>query len=97
MATTERKGKGNSYFADNTPLPKGQLMPSYYDAFKLFLNQVVKTRTVPLAFDYAKEPTLTPKAAAKLLQSLKEIENGEYTEYETVEEAIKAMSDEAHG
>jgi hypothetical protein len=32
-----------------------------------------------------------------LLQSLKEIENGEYTEYETVEEAIKAMSDEAHG
>ena len=66
-------------------------------AFKLFLNQVVKTRTVPLAFDYAKEPTLTPKAAAKLLQSLKEIENGEYTEYETVEEAIKAMSDEAHG
>ena len=57
----------------------------------------MKTRTVPLAFDYAKEPTLTPKAAAKLLQSLNEIEKGEYTEYETVEEAIKAMSDEAHG
>ena len=72
----------------------GLTMPQ---AFKLFLNQVVKTRTVPLAFDYAKEPTLTPKAAAKLLQSLNEIEKGEYTEYETVEEAIKAMSDEAHG
>ncbi len=72
----------------------GLTMPQ---AFKLFLNQVVKTRTVPLAFDYAKEPTLTPTAVAKLLQSLKEIENGEYTEYETVEEAIKAMSDEAHG
>ena len=66
-------------------------------AFKLFLYLFVKKRTVPLAFDYAKEPTLTPKAAAKLLQSLKEIENGEYTEYETVEEATKAMSDEAHG
>ena len=51
----------------------------------------MKTRTVPLAFDYAKEPTLTPKAAVKLFQSLKEIENGEYTEYETVEE-----SDQSH-
>jgi len=66
-------------------------------AFKLFLNQIVKTKAIPLSFDYARETALTPKAAAKLLQSLKEIENGEYTEYETVEEAIKAMSEEAHG
>ena len=50
-----------------------------------------------MSFDYAQENTLTPKAAAKLLQSLKEIENGEYTEYETIEEAMKAMSEEAHG
>ena len=72
----------------------GLTMPQ---AFKLFLNQVVKTRAVPLAFDYAKEATLTPKATAKLLQSLNEIEKGEYTQYETVEEALKAMSDEANG
>ena len=73
----------------------GLTMPQ---AFKLFLNQIVKTKAIPLSFDYAREPALTPKAAAKLLQSLKEIENGEYTEYETVEEAIKAMSEEeAHG
>ena len=72
----------------------GLTMPQ---AFKLFLNQIVKTKAIPLSFDYAREPDLTPKAAAKLLQSLKEIENGEYTEYETVEEAIKAMSEEAHG
>ena len=72
----------------------GLTMPQ---AFKLFLNQIVKTKAIPLSFDYAQENTLTPKAAAKLLQSLKEIENGEYTEYETVEEAIKAMSEEAHG
>ncbi len=72
----------------------GLTMPQ---AFKLFLNQIAKTKTVPLSFDYAREITLTPKATVKLLQSLKEIESGEYTEYETVEEAIKAMSEEAHG
>lgn len=72
----------------------GLTMPQ---AFKLFLNQIVKTKTIPLSFDYARETALTPKAAAKLLQSLKEIENGEYTEYETVEEAIQAMSEEANG
>ena len=72
----------------------GLTMPQ---AFKLFLNQTVKTKAIPLSFDYAREPALTPKSAAQLLQSLKEIENGEYTEYETVEEAIKAMSEEAHG
>ena len=83
------KRKSYSYFGDY-----GLTMPQ---AFKLFLNQIVKTKTIPLSFDYARETALTPKAAAKLLQSLKEIENGEYTEYETVEEATKAMSDEAHG
>jgi DNA-damage-inducible protein J len=72
----------------------GLTMPQ---AFKLFLNQVVKTRTVPLVFDYAKESTLTPKAAAKLLQSLKEIENGEYTEFKSVEDMMKSLVDEAHG
>ena len=51
----------------------GLTMPQ---AFKLFLNQIVKTKTIPLSFDYARETALTPKAAAKLLQSLKEIENG---------------------
>ena len=51
----------------------GLTMPQ---AFKLFLNQIVKTKAIPLSFDYAREPDLTPKAAAKLLQSLKEIENG---------------------
>ena len=66
-------------------------------AFKLFLNQIAKTKTIPLSFDYARETALTPKATAKLLQSLKEIENGDYTEYETVEDAIKAMSVKAHG
>jgi antitoxin component of RelBE/YafQ-DinJ toxin-antitoxin module len=56
-------------------------------AFKLFLNQIVKTKAIPLCFDYVRETAVTPKAAAKLLQSLKEIENGEFTEYGTVKEA----------
>ena len=71
----------------------GLTMPQ---AFKLFLNQIAKTKTIPLSFDYAKEPILTPKATAKLLKSLKEIEDGNYTEYETVEEAIRAMSEAVH-
>ena len=40
----------------------GLTMPQ---AFKLFLNQIVKTKAIPLSFDYAREPALTPKAAAK--------------------------------
>ena len=35
----------------------GLTMPQ---AFKLFLNQVVKTRTVPLAFDYAERTNSDP-------------------------------------
>ena len=76
-----------------TPILKdyGLTMPQ---AFKLFLNQIVKTKTIPLSFDYAREETaLTPKAAAKLLQSLKEIENGQYTEYAKVEDALKYAID----
>lgn len=49
-------------------------------AFKLFLNQVVRTKTVPLSFDYAKEQTLTAKAEDKLLRSIEELRNGKYTE-----------------
>lgn len=71
----------------------GLTMPQ---AFKLFLNQIAKTKTVPLTFDYAKEDTLTPQAMAKLIQSLNEIESGEYTEYETTEDMIKSLSEEAH-
>ena len=36
----------------------GLTMPQ---AFKLFLNQIVKTKAIPLSFDYAREPDLTLK------------------------------------
>jgi addiction module RelB/DinJ family antitoxin len=57
-------------------------------AFKLFLNQVVRTKTVPLSFDYAKEPTLTEKANEKLLRSIEELRNGDYTE-STLDELLE--------
>lgn len=66
----------------------GLTMPQ---AFKLFLNQIAKTKSIPLSFDYAKENTLTPKAEARLRQSIREIEEGDCTIYDTPEEAMKAM------
>lgn len=40
-SSTERKGKGLSYFADNTPLPKGQSKPEYQPAITYFLNKII--------------------------------------------------------
>ncbi len=69
------------------------LSPS--QAFKLFLKQVAKTKAVPLSFDYQQQPNqqqieqqehnLTPTAQAKLLQSINEIDNGEYTQGDLAE------------
>lgn len=83
---TELKEQASSILEDY-----GLTMPQ---AFKLFLNQVVKTKKVPLSFDYAKDDyTLTPKAEARLRQSIKEIENGDCTVYETAEEFMEAMAE----
>lgn len=38
----------------------GLTMPQ---AFKLFLNQIAKTKTIPLSFDYAAETEFNQKAA----------------------------------
>lgn len=48
-------------------------------AFKLFLNQVAETNTLPLSFDY-RQNRLTPKAEAGLRQSAEEMANGDFTE-----------------
>ncbi|TXJ10290.1 MAG: type II toxin-antitoxin system RelB/DinJ family antitoxin [Acinetobacter sp.] len=60
-------------------------------AVKLFLTQVVRTNSVPLSFDYAKDSVLTPKAEARLRQSICERENGEYSKYDTLDDAMQAM------
>ncbi len=39
-SATERKGKGLSYFADNTPLPKGMTNPSYQPVIQYFINKI---------------------------------------------------------
>jgi HD superfamily phosphohydrolase len=42
ISSTDRKGKGSSYFADNTPLPKGKLVPDYQPSIELFINRIYK-------------------------------------------------------
>ena len=39
-AATARRGKHNSWFADNTPLGEGQEAPEYVDAYELFLAKL---------------------------------------------------------
>lgn len=64
-------------------------------AFKLFGNQVIKTRKVPLTFDWenTQDETLelSDKAKARLRQTEKELVNGEYSVYSTAEDALIAM------
>lgn len=57
-------------------------------AIKLFFNEVVATRKVPLSFDYQapdKQPT------AKLLKAIAELDNGDTTTYENLDEFIAAL------
>lgn len=64
-------------------------------AFKLFGNQIIKTKKVPLTFDWETNQTetleLTDKAKARLIQNEKELANGEYNVYTNVDDAIKAI------
>ncbi len=71
------------------------LSPS--QAIKLFFNQVVVTHKIPLNFEYQQqENTLTPLAEARLKQSAQEIENGEYTDYHSVDELLQGITEIAH-
>ncbi len=38
--TTGRRGLQHGFFADNTPLPKGTVIPSYVDAIRLFIERL---------------------------------------------------------
>lgn len=69
-----------------------QILASYglspTQAIKLFFNQVVATHKVPLSFDYQateKQPT------TKLLNAITELENGETTTYESLDDFVKAF------
>lgn len=69
-----------------------QILASYglspTQAIKLFFNQIVATQKIPLSFDYhatEKQPT------AKLLNAIEELENGETTTYESLDDFVKAF------
>ncbi|MBQ9601557.1 MAG: type II toxin-antitoxin system RelB/DinJ family antitoxin [Neisseriaceae bacterium] len=57
-------------------------------AIKLFFNQIVSTRKVPLSFDYQ---ATEKKPTAKLLNAIAELENGETTTYESIDDFVKAF------
>jgi hypothetical protein len=44
--TTGRKGKQHGFFADNTPLPKGESLPCYENAMTLFTTKLAKNLEV---------------------------------------------------
>lgn len=54
-------------------------------AFKLFLTQVAATNTLPLSFDY-EEKVLTAHAQKRLLESIRQMENGDYTVFSSPED-----------
>lgn len=65
------------------------LTPS--QAFKLFLNQVAQTNTVPLNFDYQKERSLSANGEALLKESLDALKNGEFVTYNTADDALSGL------
>lgn len=59
-------------------------------AFKLFANQVIRTGVVPLSFDWrANQVERVP--SDKLLGAIAELENGETTTYESLDDFVKAF------
>lgn len=59
-------------------------------AFKLFLTQIAATHSIPLSFDY-QEKALSARAQARLRESLQQMENGEYSQFDNVEALIQSL------
>ncbi len=74
-------------------------------AFKLFANQVIKTGVVPLSFDWRNTQTTNTQTANtqvatsqdervpsdKLLKAIAQLENGETTTYDSLDDFVKAF------
>lgn len=67
------------------------LTPS--QAVRMFFNQIAQTGKVPLSFDWAETPVLTPKAQARLHQSEQEFANGEFERFDSLDELNRAMAE----
>lgn len=78
---------------DNLRTEATQILAGYglspTQAIKLFFNQVVATRKVPLSFDFQAEE----QPSAKLLRAISELENGETKQYSSLDAFVKAFSD----
>lgn len=59
-------------------------------AIKLFLNQVVATRKVPLSFDFQ---AVEYKPTAKVLDAIKELERDDLPTYKSVDELLGALDE----
>ncbi|WP_439236729.1 type II toxin-antitoxin system RelB/DinJ family antitoxin [Lonepinella koalarum] len=59
---------------------------SHTQAVKLFFNQIVATRKVPLSFDYEQDYSLKPSIQAQIIESDKEIDRGDCTTLRTESE-----------
>lgn len=58
-------------------------------AFKLFANQVIKTGIVPLSFDWRNTVERVP--SEKLLKAVDELERGDTTTYDSLDDFVKAF------
>lgn len=66
-------------------------------AIKLFFNQVVTTKTIPLNFEYKKDefvPNLATQQA--ILEARQEYQSGKLPRYKTADEAMQAMAEIAN-
>lgn len=60
-------------------------------AFKLFLNQVAETNTIPLSFDYqASEPNVVTKKAI-----LEALQRSDFSDAVSMDDALKVLNDHA--
>lgn len=77
---------------DNLRAEATQILAGYglspTQAIKLFFNQVVATKKVPLSFDY--QADIEKKPSAKLLRAIAELENDDVPTYDNVEALLKA-------
>ena len=54
-------------------------------AIRLFLKQTAETNSIPLSFDYQLQ------ASKKLLNAIKEMQQGEFTEYPSVDALLDVL------
>ncbi|MGD9994955.1 MAG: DNA methyltransferase [Salinivirgaceae bacterium] len=71
-SSTDRKGKGLSYFADNTPLPKGVTSPTYQPVIQYFINKIaVNLKTLENFYSSFERKRRNPEEELKKVKVIK--------------------------